>query len=72
MKFVGRLSDSHCYSYALSDQTGEDHRPGSQFLFDNFKPFLNTSLTKFSRVSNNFSIIDGILLNPSNGERLEG
>ena len=72
MKFVGRLSDSHCYSYALSDQTGEDHRPGSQFLFDYFKPFLNPSLTKFSRVSNNLSSIGGILLKPSDEERLEG
>ena len=46
VEVVGGLSASHCYSSDLPDQTGGGSRLGSQFLFDNFKPFLTKSLTK--------------------------
>ena len=72
MGSVGRLSDSRCYSYTLSAQTEGDHRPSSQFLFDNFEPFLNTSLTKFSHDRNTPSSIGGVLLEPSKKKGLEG
>ena len=60
---VGGRSATHSYSSALFDQTGGSYRRGAQFLFDNFKPFLNTSLTKFSLVTDNLSDIVRISLN---------
>ena len=63
MEAVGLRGASHCYFSALSDQTGRGYRSGSQVLFDKFKPFLNTSLTEFSLVSNNPSRIGGVSLN---------
>ena len=72
MEFVSKFSASHCYSSALSGQTGEGCSPRTQFLFDNFKPFLNTSLTKFSHVRNNLSSTGRVLLDPSKKKGFEG
>ena len=72
MGSVGRLSGSRCYSYTLAAQIEGDHHPSSQFLFDNLKPFLNTSLTKFSHDRNTPSSIGGVLLKPSKKKDLEG
>ena len=63
MEVVGRSSASRCHSSALSNQTAGSYRPGSPFLFDYFRLFLNTSLTKFSLVLNNLSSAVGITLN---------
>ena len=63
MEVVGWRSASQCYSSALSDPTGGSNRPGSQFLFDNFKPFLTKSLTTIFTRSNNLISIGGISLN---------
>ena len=63
MEVVGRSSASRCHSSALSHQTTGSYRPGSPFLFDYFKLFLNTSLTKFPIVIDNLSGTVGITLN---------
>ena len=64
MEVLGSRSYSYCYSAALSDQTGGGNRIVSQFLLDNFNPFLNASLNKFQLVSNKLSNIGGFTLNP--------
>ena len=72
MEAVGLRGASHCYFSALSDQTGGSYRPGFQFLFDDSKPLLSTSLTKFSLVNNNLSSIGGVPLSSTQETGLEG